>query len=663
MEAGASGAGAGAAATTTATVTVPAPGGAGDHHDAPPPPGPGADPWGAGREHRRARNSNGQRRNHGKAAAGARWRAAAGAVAFAAWAKRAAAPVVAVAEAVGSGLRPWEAGLLWLAARAHRRMWRGGAGGGPKPEPGAGGGGPLAALGARALRACFSPVVGWGVMAAQAATEGVRWQFYPIYTAFGILSTADNFLGCALKRKTVAAVCGVASGLSAALAVAFPVIKLPKPRGRHLVGRVTVQLEDPARPAWVEELEDGPPRRTLMACIWYPRDPAADLAHLERTSFIENKKFAGKMSQSFGFPGFIASHLRLVTANSIRDAPPLRGRRFPVVVFSHGLYSTRMQNTALLEDLVSQGFVCAAVDHPYDAVFVLYPDGSSASFMGTYPEGTDFVGLQKYRNRNLHMRAGDLSFLLDRLERMNATAGHLLCGTMDFGSVSALGHSFGGATAFLASQKDERIGRVMALDPWMWPLDQLHRSMGARVPTVFLESDLFLNDRDLFTSFNGVMSSQVRAASHRMWKVVFHDTGHYEYTDMCWVCPYLLKSMALMRLNRTDTSELYELMNDLVLHFFRTEKLDDARLRASGLKYSVEAPKKASELAGATLTAAQERAIRQGVEMIRRGEVKLVTPPALDDREDFIRQMQGLIQAYPAEVVGHHIDRLMAFAS
>ena len=38
--------------------------------------------------------------------------------------------------------------------------------------------------------------------------------------------------------------------------------------------------------------------------------------------------------------------------------------------------------------------------------------------------------------------------------------------------VGIMGHSFGAATSFLASQQDPRIGSVLALDPWMFPLPE-----------------------------------------------------------------------------------------------------------------------------------------------------------------------------------------------
>jgi predicted dienelactone hydrolase len=47
-----------------------------------------------------------------------------------------------------------------------------------------------------------------------------------------------------------------------------------------------------------------------------------------------------------------------------RGAPPSRGKKFPLVLFSHGLGGYRMQSSFLLSHLASWGFVVVAPEHP-----------------------------------------------------------------------------------------------------------------------------------------------------------------------------------------------------------------------------------------------------------------------------------------------------------
>jgi hypothetical protein len=53
-------------------------------------------------------------------------------------------------------------------------------------------------------------------------------------------------------------------------------------------------------------------------------------------------------------------------------AAPLPGRRFPGLIFSHGMNSARYFYTGLVQDLASHGFVVAAIDHPFWALAAAY---------------------------------------------------------------------------------------------------------------------------------------------------------------------------------------------------------------------------------------------------------------------------------------------------
>lgn len=108
-------------------------------------------------------------------------------------------------------------------------------------------------------------------------------------------------------------------------------------------------LVDPTRGAWVTE-DKGRPRRLLID-VWYPADPSRITPKHKRCVYMD-PVLARSMSASFLGPqlSFVASHFARVPTASRRDAPAAAGR-FPVLVFSHGNVSTRVQNTSLLEEL------------------------------------------------------------------------------------------------------------------------------------------------------------------------------------------------------------------------------------------------------------------------------------------------------------------------
>jgi hypothetical protein len=48
---------------------------------------------------------------------------------------------------------------------------------------------------------------------------------------------------------------------------------------------------------------------------------------------------------------------------------------YPVLIFLEGLNGLRRMNTFQVEELVSHGYVIAAIDQPYTAAEVVFPDG------------------------------------------------------------------------------------------------------------------------------------------------------------------------------------------------------------------------------------------------------------------------------------------------
>ena len=74
-------------------------------------------------------------------------------------------------------------------------------------------------------------------------------------------------------------------------------------------------------------------------------------------------------------------YLRGVRTHAFEDAPLAVGRkRWPVVLFSHGMSWPVDNYQSLLEDLASRGFVVVAVEHTYAAELTEFPDGRTFPF-------------------------------------------------------------------------------------------------------------------------------------------------------------------------------------------------------------------------------------------------------------------------------------------
>lgn len=135
-----------------------------------------------------------------------------------------------------------------------------------------------------------------------------------------------------------------------------------------------------------------------------------------------------------------------VSVPAFRDAPSVRRKSFPLVIFSHGAGSWRSGYGNLLSGISSWGFVVASVD------FTEYGFASFAS-----PGGRDMAARRT-------ASAAALDAALDLMASSTAATDGPLAGLIDMSSIAAVGHSAGGGTMFAAID-NPRIDAVVGWAP------------------------------------------------------------------------------------------------------------------------------------------------------------------------------------------------------
>jgi len=110
----------------------------------------------------------------------------------------------------------------------------------------------------------------------------------------------------------------------------------------------------------------------------------------------------------------------------------------PVILFSHGLGGSREGNVWLGEHWASRGYV---------AVFLQHPGSDDAVWEDVRPARRMSALRHAANVDNFLLRAGDVTVLIDQLERWNtAGSGSPLSGRLDLSRVGMSGHSFGAVT-------------------------------------------------------------------------------------------------------------------------------------------------------------------------------------------------------------------------
>lgn len=118
--------------------------------------------------------------------------------------------------------------------------------------------------------------------------------------------------------------------------------------------------------------------------------------------------------------------------------------RGPLVVISHGFGADRRFFAYLAQHLASYGLTVAAVEHPGSNVAALISNPVSSQTEGTNRilPATEFLD-----------RPRDISFVLDRLERLNESS-FSLRGRLNTDNVTFIGHSLGGYTGLALAGAD-----------------------------------------------------------------------------------------------------------------------------------------------------------------------------------------------------------------
>ena len=126
-------------------------------------------------------------------------------------------------------------------------------------------------------------------------------------------------------------------------------------------------------------------------------------------------------------------------------APPIAGRRFPLIVFAHGLTAIARIYTVILQAWAEAGYVVAAPDFPLSS--------------GTAPGGAN--------KDDVVNQPADESFVIDQMLLLDGDPASLLHGAIDRDRIGASGQSLGGMTtfgvAFNTCCRDPRIDAAVPL--------------------------------------------------------------------------------------------------------------------------------------------------------------------------------------------------------
>jgi dienelactone hydrolase len=368
----------------------------------------------------------------------------------------------------------------------------------------------------------------------QLLLEGYRWQMLPVdaLVLLVFIFSIFSFIRKDSRKSLPGGIVGLlVSALAVSLPVLFPIPHGLAPTGPYPVGTFSMALTDSSR----HEIYSTDPAalRKIMVQVWYPADPAPGTPLAPWVDHVDI--FGPAIARVLHLPSFFLDHLKYARTDSYLDAPVSNAQAtYPLLLFSHGWTGFRAQNTYQIQELVSHGYIVAAVQHTYGAVVTVFPDGTIVNYdPKALPESAPTDVYDAAANRLVDQWAGDLGFVLDTLTQMNASdTQHGLQGHIDLSRVGVFGHSTGGGATVEFCSRDPRCKAGLGEDAWLTPVSTSVLKQGLRQPFLFLYSEQWSQKTE-----NVALFDQLYAHSDQAVTATILGTKHYDFTDLPLLTP------------------------------------------------------------------------------------------------------------------------------
>ncbi|XP_004590479.2 platelet-activating factor acetylhydrolase [Ochotona princeps] len=254
------------------------------------------------------------------------------------------------------------------------------------------------------------------------------------------------------------------------------------------------------------------------------------------------------------------------------------GEKYPLIIFSHGLGAFRTIYSAIGVDLASYGFIVAAVEHR---------DGSAAATYYFNNQCDAEVGNRSWlyfktlkqdedekttRNEQVRRRAKEcsraLTWILDigqgkpvkNLLNIGFDVGQLK-DSIDRNKIAVVGHSFGGGTVIQALSDDLRFRCGIALDAWMFPLDD---TIHTRVPQPLF----FINSVQFQYPANMRKMKKFFSPDKERKMITIKGSVHQNFADFTFVTGKILGRLLTTK-GKIDSYVAMDLINKASLAFLQ----------------------------------------------------------------------------------------------
>ncbi|NXG88385.1 PAFA2 acetylhydrolase, partial [Stercorarius parasiticus] len=312
-------------------------------------------------------------------------------------------------------------------------------------------------------------------------------------------------------------------------------LALPLGKGPHQVGCADVMV--------------GHTRQGLFLRLFYPCLPRAGA---ERPLWIPRYEYCGGLADFAHRSRRWCAPLLNAAIGSCRVPVSWNGpfkpcsRRYPLIIFSHGLGAFRTLYSSVCSELASWGFAVAALEHRDHSASATYFCPAEAGNEEWIPYQRVPQGQKEFyfRNKQVHQRAEECVRALQLFEDIDSGKSvpnvfhqdfdlSVLKDSIDLTKVAVMGHSFGGVTAVLALVKEPSFRCAVALDAWMFPLEN---ALYPEVP----KPVLFINTEKFQTPESVAKMKRLSSRNSQTKIITILGSVHQSQTDFTFLTGKLL---------------------------------------------------------------------------------------------------------------------------
>ena len=415
------------------------------------------------------------------------------------------------------------------------------------------------------------------ILIGHAILEGIRWQMSPIYLVhFVILVCLIKryffFKGGWFRQISSGLTLFLMLGLGFVFSKFLPVFELPNLTGKYSVGSQYLHyISKNEEYISVDKFD----KRELMIKAWYP----AKITGEPKEPYLDKGERVG-FAAKYGLPKNTFNYLDQIKTNTFQN-PAVAAGTFPVLIFTHGYYSNATGYYALIEEIVSNGFIVLNINHTYESVGALFPSGKiklydkaydskhnneamakmvweamedfkKANSMEEKRKAIDYVLKNYYASEITNRWEQDINEIVNQIPVWNNSS--FLANHINTSKIGVFGHSQGGAAAGQALLNNAKIVVGINIDGVQWGnmVDTFQSK-----PFLLLSSDWPAEHPD----FNEVA---FRNGSADFYVSKIKNTGHSSFMDI----PFMIDLPIINEAGDIEPKKAIEITANLIVAFF-----------------------------------------------------------------------------------------------